>query len=736
MSQGNFKMSLCMIGILALLSQAACGGSGGGAASGSASSVPATVLANSLTGVVYGRSDYSAPTARADPAGGVLTGGALVGDTMMRQMKNLFDRIKDAPDFTQVVMDLGDGAPVHVLDTNTGDKFLPGKLAMGLSYILIDMKKKGDPAYPAYLAAYQRVTSAMITPMNPAKPTNYLYANTSFGEYYYLIALNNFKDSGMLGEVFGDTLLATLKSRLNFCDMFGADASGATNTCPASGTPIDIRTLNTAQNYYGVSYGIAGLRQRLGWDNPGFTSSDGSEATAIAGMGARDALLYKLTTHIRNDSSGGFSDEAGNTSTTAYDQARYDRYSTLLIAEVTERSLEADNQANLTPELKGYLRNSVDLILPQLNVDGKGFNYGRSIGPYGDSAFVEILTAAANAGVLSKEEMDVAYAFVYKAALRLATYWYDPTLPTPSINMWVKGRGTDGYRGKARALGENFSLLHQYLYVNKWWTKLGYAGRAPMSDAALQAWLDGRQPHARLTWYNLPGDTAHPYGAALITVRDKKRVINLNLSQAPNYNHFTPYLPVPFADSMIYGTTDQSYPLLVPQINYGGTNYLPVTYYRNLAMVEDSAAGTVTVSFDAAKYRKAAKDPAYTTDLDAQVHTSIVFRSGSITRTDTLSSATLTGNATVTTDFTSFARFADASVGVDAFSASFANSDVTAYRVTGFDSCALSNFSTSTTLSSTPIGPLGTKFSCTTGAFALSAAGRNFSWNVQYRDLP
>ena len=194
------------------------------------------------------------------------------------------------------------------------------------------------------------------------------------GEYYYLVALNNLKAHGMLNEVFSDAMLATLQRRLTFCDMFGPDASGKTDTCPAAGTPIDIASLNTAQNYYAVSYGIAGLRQKLGWSSPSFASkTDPSVATM-----ARATRCCTLTNHIRNDSSGGFSDEASNTHTTYYDQARFDRYSTLLIGEVTERTFEMGNEANLTPELKGYLRKSVDLILPQLNANGASTTAARS----------------------------------------------------------------------------------------------------------------------------------------------------------------------------------------------------------------------------------------------------------------------------------------------------------------------------------------------------------------------
>ncbi|MDR3099538.1 MAG: hypothetical protein LBV73_21030 [Paraburkholderia sp.] len=695
----------------------ACGGSHHDDSSSTTPPPPAaTLAANSLQAVVYGAPDTSVPQ------------GAGIPVTMMGQMRALFDLIRKSPDFTQVVMDLGDGSPVHVLDTSTGDKFLPGKLALGLSYILIDMKAKGDPQYADYLATYQKITTAMMQ----SSGTKYTYANTSWGEYYYLVALNNLNAHGMLNEVFSDTMLATLQKRLTFCDMFGPDASGATDTCPADGTPIDVASLNTAQNYYAVSYGIAGLRQKLGWSNPGFSSASDP---AVATMGARDALLYTLTKHIRNDSSGGFSDEASNKSSTYYDQARFDRYSTLLIGEVVERTFEMDNQANLTPELKGYLRKSVDLILPQLNADGQGFNYGRSIGPYGDSAFMEVLTAAANAGVLTPDEMQIAYTFIDKAAYRFDNFWYDPSLPTPSVNMWVKGRGTDAYRGKPRVMGENFSLLHQYMYVNNWWNKLGFGGKAPMADADFTSYLNGL-PHYTLTWYNQPDDAAHPYSAALLTVRDGKRVINLNLSQAPDYNSFTPYYPVPFSDKLIYGTTDLGYALLIPQVSYNGKTYIPVTYYKNLNVQEIN--GQVVVSFDTAKFRQATKNAPYTTDLDLQAHTVLTFGSGTITRTDTLSSATLTGSVAVETDFTSFADFPSTSAsGFNVNYANTADSAATNYGTTGFDNCALSNFDTmngaTNPLSTTPVGQLHSNFACTTNPFTFAAGtSRSFSWTLKY----
>jgi hypothetical protein len=310
--------------------------------------------------------------------------------------------------------------------------------------------------------------------------------------------------------------------------------------------------------------------------------------------------------------------------------------------------------------------------------------------------------------------------------------------------MWVKGRGTDSYRGKPRVMGENFSLLHQYMYVNNRWNELGFRGQAPMADSDFQAWLDSTKPHYTLTWYNQPNDAAHPYSAALITVRDGKRVINLNLSQAPDYNSFTPYFPVPSADNLAYGTTDQSYALLVPQVTYtvGTTTstYIPVTYYKNLAVQESN--GQVTVTFDTTKFRKATKNALATTDLDLQVHTVLTFSHGTMTRTDALSTGTLTGNIAVETDFTSFATLPNTSINPDGYSVTYANSDATGYGTSGFDTCSLSDFDTTTggatnVLSTTPIGQLHSNFACKTNAFTLTGgATRTVSWTLKYNDLP
>jgi hypothetical protein len=107
------------------------------------------------------------------------------------------------------------------------------------------MKAKNDPMLADYLKEYRRITEAIINPLNPNG--SYLYFNTSWGEYYYLLALNNLNAKGLLSDAVSDATMANLKKRLTFCDVFGPDGTGSFDTCPLAGTPIDGFTQQRAE---------------------------------------------------------------------------------------------------------------------------------------------------------------------------------------------------------------------------------------------------------------------------------------------------------------------------------------------------------------------------------------------------------------------------------------------------------------------------------------------------------
>jgi hypothetical protein len=299
--------------------------------------------------------------------------------------------------------------------------------------------------------------------------------------------------------------------------------------------------INLPTNYYGVAFSIARLRMMMGWEDDS----------------AGKVLLDKMLTHYKKYSGKpiGFSDETDG-------EGRFDRYSILLIAEICERFLETGLQP--TPELKGLLRKAADIALNVSNTAGEGFSFGRSLGPYGETALVEILSVSAYLGVLTPEEKQYAYAFSSRVAARYMDFWYDPAMH--SVDMWGKGRRTDTYRGKHRILGENFSLLHQLISTNEMWNKAGMKDVQPKAD--LQAWLDKTRPQFSTTTF-----AKGEYDRALAIFRDgKAHVVSLNMINGGGSQHDnSPYYPLPFAPGIIAGVADSggAHPQLLPKFTHG-----------------------------------------------------------------------------------------------------------------------------------------------------------------------
>jgi hypothetical protein len=77
-----------------------------------------------------------------------------------------------------------DGVKVFEAD----DKFLPGKIAIGLAYLIVDTPST-DPKFQRYLAAYRQI--ADLTVDDP---------NDTWGIYYYCQAIHMLKDAGLLDQ--------------------------------------------------------------------------------------------------------------------------------------------------------------------------------------------------------------------------------------------------------------------------------------------------------------------------------------------------------------------------------------------------------------------------------------------------------------------------------------------------------------------------------------------------------
>ncbi len=551
-----------------------------------------------------------------------------------------------------------DGVPVF----NGEDKFLPGKIALGLTDFLTTLPAD-DPRRAVYLQDFRQVAKLTVDD-----------ANDTWGIYYYLSALNALRKAGLLRAAVDPLTLAKLRVRLDWRSFVDVD---------------DFSLIDHPNNYYGVAFAIARLRMQMGWED---------------GAGA-ERLLDKVLAHYRAYSGDfGFADETDG-------DGRFDRYSVLLAAELSQRFLETGGRP--PPEILGYLKKSAEVMLARLNPEGEGFEYGRSLGPYGETAIVEVLTAAAVLGVLDARQKDMAYAFAARAGQRYVDFWINPA--TGSVDLWDRGRRTDAYRGKFRILGENLSLAHQYVYTSAAWDALGYRGAAPMAgyDRALDA-----LPRRSVTWF-----ARGTYDRALVTLRDRGHVIGLPLVNGAATQHMhNPYFPIPYSPGMLAGVPDGTAPLLTPQFTLAdGAVLAPLAWFRDVKVGAKGQATTV-------RYRLAAMDrlgeasPVVDDRLSAT--TTYEFTPGHIRRTDVY---TAKGPLPLKGIAMAFGAFSEDPV-MRGASASFGKGAVRRFSATGFEGCRAVEPGPD---DRTPTGAFRSRIDCASGPRTLSGP-ITISWSIDY----
>lgn len=548
---------------------------------------------------------------------------------------------------------------------DSGDKFLPGKIASGLAVLLLETPRE-DPRFATYLAGFRDVADLTLAD-----------ANDSWGIYYYISALHDLKRAGLLDQAVRPETLAALRGKLdwrNFVD------------------PATFELRNLPNNYYGVAFSVARLRMLMGWED----------------AAASEALLKRMVDHYRE-----YSGEYGFADETAGD-GRFDRYSVLLIGEIAHRFIGTGLEP--TPEVKGWLRKSAELMLVRFNLTGEGWEYGRSIGAYGETAFLEVLTAAAKLDVLTPEERDMAYAFSSRIAARYMDFWVDPA--TGSVNLWDGGRRTDAYRGKHRILGENLSLARQHHYTNAIWNELGYRGRAPSPNYA--RWLDAL-PKSSFLYF-----ARGKHDRALLTVRDGRHVIGLPLINGAAGQHMnSPYFPIPYATDLVAGSADAAFPLLTPRFTLkDGSVLMPLAWFRDVAMRREGDRIIVTYKMDAMDAmggNDAVADPRLT------VTTRYTFAPGRIERHDEYRAARPLDVAAIDLEFAGFSH-GPVRRGASAFD--FARGSSASFAATGFTGCdAQENPGTPY---AAPEGPMTVKVACRAAPMTLDEP-LELGWTLTYR---
>ena len=584
---------------------------------------------------------------------------AIVQNQLHPQLEHLFTRL--AADKAGLVMD-------GYKPFASNDKFLPGKIAIGLSYVLLNTAPD-DPALPVRLKQYRDIADLTVG-----------IDNHTWGVYYYMSALYSLKKAALLERAVSPETLARLRTELDWRRFV---------------TQPGYELVNLPTNYYGVAFSIARLRMLMGWEDEA-----GSQV-----------LLDKMMHHYHAYSGTyGFSDETSG-------EGRFDRYSILLIAEICERFLETGLPVTL--ELKKKLRKAATVALNLINAEGQGFAFGRSLGPYGETAMLEILSVSAYLDVLTPDEKTFAYAYSSRVAERYTRFWYDSA--TGSVDLWGKGRRTDAYRGKHRILGENFSLLHQLIFTNGYWSRAGFKDR-PVAPG-LAAWLEKSQPRFSLHWF-----ARGEYDRALAIYRDKGHAFSLLMVNGGAGQHDnSPYYPLPFAHGVIAGIADSGYqhPQLLPKFRLAdGSQLIGAAYLKNIRSSRDGKRWVVRYQQDGLD-KLSANGPVK--DERISLRTEYTFSPGSITRTDTYTPRAALAVEALTLDFSSFSS-AGAIIGT---TVRFGQGSVTGFAVSGLARCILQGTNGSD-LHKAPDGPMLSHVSCATPAFSFERP-LVIKWVVQYR---
>lgn len=541
-----------------------------------------------------------------------------------------------------------------------GDRFLPGKIALGLSIVLVNMPR-ADPRLASYLAGYRDIADMTID--DP---------NDTWGIYYYMSALNKLRKAGLLEEAIRPETLKTLQQKLDWR--------------PFVRVP-EFTAINLPTNYLGVAFSIARLRMLLGWED-----ASGSQQ-----------LLAKILDHYQRYSGEyGFSDETDGA-------GRFDRYSVLLIGEIGERLIETE--MDVTPQVKAWLRKSADVVLVNLNARGDGFSFGRSIGPYGDTAFLEVLSAAAYFDVLTPVEKDMAYAFATRAVRKYVEFWVDPGMQ--SVNMWEKGRATDQYRNKTRILGENFSLSDHLVKTNDVWNRIGFRNRTP--SPAFEGWI-AKLPRTTLTWF-----ARGEHDRALLTYRDGSHVVSLPMvNGGPQYHHMNAYFPIPYSHHLVQGSPNATYPQLLPKWSLAdGSELMPLVYMKDIAL-QGNVLSYRQEAFDRLGSNTPVRDARMSSDIRYELG------SGRIRRIETYRAVAPLDVSRIALEFGSFSE----QPRVEGTRIRFDTGDVTELYVEGMQACEAQPAPVDGAYKA-PHGPMKTVVHCHSEGVTLDKP-MTISWTLRY----
>lgn len=192
-----------------------------------------------------------------------------------------------------------------------------------------------------------------------------------------------------------------------------------------------------ATNYLHVALACAGMRERLGFENEGYSGK----------------IIKKLIEVLENGTLNGWMDDE-------IPAGRFDKYSFVLTSEFADTARMA--QLPLPEFIKDNIRLSAEAILFCANKKGDCVSYGRSVAAHGDTTATEVLSTAFAEGLINEDMKPYAVTYSLAVINKIISFWYDEK--RMSINMWWDGRGHDIYRPIDRLLETNLDMIN-HLYM-------------------------------------------------------------------------------------------------------------------------------------------------------------------------------------------------------------------------------------------------------------------------------
>lgn len=352
----------------------------------------------------------------------------------------------------------------------------------------------------------------------------------TWGKRWIMICLCQFQDAGLLG-LFSEEELSIAERKTDIADFFDKQA---------------LRLRSMPNNYMELALWLLEARKKLGWETKELCAS------------VRALWNESLST---GTDSGYMDDNPPN--------GRFDSYTFMPILSIPARAEYAGKP--VSGRDRAMLRESALWYLSMANGKGDGFCYGRSLSVYGDYEPVSVLRCALTAGVLTKEEEALAYAYLYAIYEKFFDFWYDDD--RRSFNIWWDGRGTDGYRESHRALEVNIEFALNFISIMEELEARGLADTCPETPLPMPD-----------TWQMYPFVFREtPYRAEALVLRRGELLMMLPLVGIGNLCEYAQYLPFPASCRYTEVAPQCEMPIWVPEYHMAdGETLRPIQFYTDI----------------------------------------------------------------------------------------------------------------------------------------------------------